>query len=208
VAPLVVVVVLVTVGVVGARQDGGLNFAELGPALEVVAELGHHALLPCSLSSPQPGDRPRLVLWFREEEPAKPIYTVDLRDRTLSDARHWSDEAALQGRGFFKMDQDGPGVLLIEGVRAKDRGVYRCRVDFKIQPTTISRVDLAVNMPPEKPVILDSRGREVGPGWAPTGSVRPWSSPALSLEGDPLLRSPGGGRARWSTPHSRGRSPG
>ena len=24
-----------------------------GPALEVVAELGHHALLPCSLSSPQ-----------------------------------------------------------------------------------------------------------------------------------------------------------
>ena len=40
--------------------------------------------------------------------------------------------------------------------------MYRCRVDFKIQPTTISRVDLAVNMPPEKPVILDSRGREVG----------------------------------------------
>ena len=59
------------------------------------------------------------------------------------------------------MDQS-PGVLLVEGVRAKDRGVYRCRVDFKIQPTTISRVDLAVNMPPEKPVILDSRGREVG----------------------------------------------
>ena len=51
---------------------------------------------------------------------------------------------------------------MVEGVKAKDRGVYRCRVDFKIQPTTISRVDLAVNMPPEKPVILDSRGREVG----------------------------------------------
>ena len=59
------------------------------------------------------------------------------------------------------MDQS-PGVLVVEGVKAKDRGVYRCRVDFKIQPTTISRVDLAVNMPPEKPVILDSRGREVG----------------------------------------------
>ena len=64
------------------------------------------------------------------------------------------------------MDQS-PGVLLVEGVRAKDRGVYRCRVDFKIQPTTISRVDLAVNMPPEKPVILDSRGREVGRRLAP-----------------------------------------
>ena len=59
------------------------------------------------------------------------------------------------------MDQS-PGVLVVEGVKSKDRGVYRCRVDFKIQPTTISRVDLAVNMPPEKPVILDSRGREVG----------------------------------------------
>ena len=51
---------------------------------------------------------------------------------------------------------------MVEGVRVKDRGVYRCRVDFQIQPTTISRVDLSVNMPPEKPVILDSRGREVG----------------------------------------------
>ena len=27
----------------------------------------------------QSGDRPKLVLWFREEDPAKPIYTVDLR---------------------------------------------------------------------------------------------------------------------------------
>ena len=67
-----------------------------GPALEVVSELGGQARLPCSLSSPkvhfeknhfisylaftlQSGDRPKLVLWFREEDPAKPIYTVDLR---------------------------------------------------------------------------------------------------------------------------------
>ena len=44
----------------------------------------HEAILqnilpPSKSSSPQPGDRPRLVLWFREEEPAKPIYTVALR---------------------------------------------------------------------------------------------------------------------------------
>ena len=90
---------------------------------------------------------------------------------------------------------------MVEGVKAKDRGVYRCRVDFKIQPTTISRVDLAVNMPPEKPVILDSRGREVGRRLGPyrlgqivhiiqnvilyiTGWVRPWLSPAPCLGGD------------------------
>ena len=121
------------------------------------------------------------------------------------------------------MDQS-PGVLVVEGVKAKDRGVYRCRVDFKIQPTTISRVDLAVNMPPEKPVILDSRGREVGRRLGPyrlgqyiyiftyiyiyTGWVRHWLSPAPCLGGDLPHRSPGGGRARWWTPPIRGRSPG
>lgn len=184
------------------------------------------------------------MLWFREEDPAKPIYTVDLRgenifaldckkspgsplfaDRSLSDARHWSDDSSLQGRGFFQTDQS-PGVLVVEGVKAKDRGVYRCRVDFKIQPTTISRVDLAVNMPPEKPVILDSRGREVGRRLGPyrlghhivyiidyislyiTGWVRPSLSPAPCLGGDLPHRSLGGERARWWTPPIRGRSPG
>ena len=49
------------------------------PALEVVVSEGSPASLPCTLASPHPGDAPRLVLWFREEEPAKPIYTVDLR---------------------------------------------------------------------------------------------------------------------------------
>ena len=38
-----------------------------------------------------------------------------------------------------------PGLLVVEKIEVKDRGVYRCRVDFKIQPTTISRVDLRVN---------------------------------------------------------------
>ena len=35
-------------------------------------------------SSFQSGDRPKLVLWFREEDPAKPIYTVDLRGFILT----------------------------------------------------------------------------------------------------------------------------
>ena len=53
----------------------------LGAVVSVTAELGGSASLPCSLSSTHPGDRPRLVLWFREEEPARPIYTVDLRGK-------------------------------------------------------------------------------------------------------------------------------
>ena len=128
--------------------------------MRVSTDLGSSASLPCSLSSPQTGDRARLVLWFREEEPTRPIYSVDLRERSLAEARHWSDDNSLQGRAYFQGDSS-PGRLVVEGVQAKDGGVFRCRVDFKIQPTIISRVKLTVNMPPEKPVITDSAGQEV-----------------------------------------------
>ena len=60
------------------------NMTKLNPpgaVVSVTASLGGSASLPCSLSSSHAGDRPRLVLWFREEEPARPIYTVDLRGK-------------------------------------------------------------------------------------------------------------------------------
>ena len=39
---------------------------------------GSPGQLPCSLDSPVPGDRVRLVLWFKASE-EKPIYTLDAR---------------------------------------------------------------------------------------------------------------------------------
>lgn len=120
---------------------------------------GSSASLPCNLTSSVPGDSVRLVLWFKGME-EKPIYTLDARDKTLEEARHWSDDKVLEGRAFFRSSLS-PGRLMIDSVKLYDDGTYKCRVDFKIQPTTISHVNLTVNTPPEKPTIYDDTGKEV-----------------------------------------------
>jgi len=50
---------------------------------------------------------------------------------------------------------------VLDNSKPIDAGLYKCRVDFKIQPTTISHVNLTVNTPPGKPVIYEGSGREV-----------------------------------------------
>ena len=65
-------------------------------------------------------------------------------DKTLEEARHWSDDKVLEGRAFFRSSLS-PGRLMIDSVKLYDDGTYKCRVDFKIQPTTISHVNLTVN---------------------------------------------------------------
>ena len=93
----------------------------------------------------------------------KPIYTLDARgeirktallrqvtkpdvilDDPLENARHWSDDKKLEGRGFFRSSVS-PGRLVIDNVKHLDGGMYKCRVDFQHQPTTISHVNLTVN---------------------------------------------------------------
>ena len=93
----------------------------------------------------------------------KPIYTLDARgeirktallrqvtkpyvilDDPLENARHWSDDKKLEGRGFFRSSVN-PGRLVIDNVKHLDGGMYKCRVDFQHQPTTISHVNLTVN---------------------------------------------------------------
>jgi len=120
---------------------------------------GSSASLPCNLTSSVPGDNVRLVLWFKGME-ERPIYTLDARDKTLEEARHWSDDKVLEGRAFFRSSLS-PGRLMIDSVKPYDDGMYKCRVDFKIQPTAISHVNLTVNTPPEKPTIYDDTGKEV-----------------------------------------------
>ena len=65
-------------------------------------------------------------------------------DQQLEEARHWSDDKVLEGRAFFRSSIH-PGRLVIDNVKPFDAGIYKCRVDFKIQPTTISHVNLTVN---------------------------------------------------------------
>ena len=65
-------------------------------------------------------------------------------DDPLENARHWSDDKKLEGRGFFRSNVS-PGRLIIDNVKHLDGGMYKCRVDFQHQPTTISHVNLTVN---------------------------------------------------------------
>ena len=141
--------------------------------------------LPCNLTSPLKDDQVRLVLWFKNDS-AKPIYTYDTRGthstpaspisciylvrsnwmrfwisgKSYISARHWSDDAVLEGRAFFRGDNN-PGRLVLDNINQLDQGLYKCRVDFATAPTRISSVLLDVIVPPEKPRIFDDHHKEV-----------------------------------------------
>ena len=72
------------------------------------------------------------------------LYCHLIVEKSLPEARHWSDDAVLEGRAFFQSSHS-PGRLVIDRVKIYDQGLYKCRVDFKIQPTTISQVNLTIN---------------------------------------------------------------
>lgn len=115
--------------------------------------------LPCNLTSPLDDDTVRLVLWFKNDS-AKPIYTYDTRGKSYLSARHWSDDGVLEGRAFFRGDNN-PGRLVLDNISPADEGLYKCRVDFAVAPTRISNILLDVIVPPEKPRIFDDIGKEV-----------------------------------------------
>ena len=71
-------------------------------------------------------------------------YCYLIAEEPLSEARHWSDDAVFSGRAFYQSSHN-PGRLVIDRVRVQDEALYKCRVDFQLQPTTISQVQLSVN---------------------------------------------------------------
>lgn len=115
--------------------------------------------LPCNLTSPSHQDQVRLVLWFKNDS-AKPIYTYDTRGKSYLSARHWSDDDILEGRAFFRGDNN-PGRLVLDNISPQDQGLYKCRVDFASAPTRISNIVLDVIVPPEKPRIQDENKEEI-----------------------------------------------
>ncbi len=122
----------------------------------MTAVQGSSVDLPCNVTAPILGDKVRLVLWFKNDS-SLPLYTFDAR----GEARHWSDDSVLAGRAFFRAP--GPGQmarLQLDSVKASDRALYKCRVDFRKAPTRISYVGLDVLVPPKKPLIYD-HGKEV-----------------------------------------------
>lgn len=70
-------------------------------------------------------------------------FSVDVRDRDLSVAERWSDDAVFGSRAYFLAERS-PGQLAVERVRPADAGLYRCRVDFRVAQTRNSKVLLSV----------------------------------------------------------------
>ncbi|XP_059476951.1 nephrin-like isoform X2 [Neocloeon triangulifer] len=100
-----------------------------------------------------------MVLWFRDES-GIPIYSYDVRGKSLSEAIHWSAPEVFGSRAKFHIVAS-PAQLLVEDLREHDDGIYRCRVDFKNSPSRSFRYKLTVTVPPEKPVIFDAKNRQL-----------------------------------------------
>ncbi|XP_074027396.1 sidestep VI isoform X2 [Leptinotarsa decemlineata] len=128
-----------------------------GVVAHVQAIVRGTALLPCDLTASAPNDSVILVVWYQDEH--TPIYSYDTRGGHASLAKHWQDPG-LEARAFFRTMTE-PSTLSIDNVSEKDEGEYRCRVDYLRSPTKNSRVTLTVIAPPQKPKIIDERGKEV-----------------------------------------------
>ncbi|KAK4293020.1 hypothetical protein Pmani_034253 [Petrolisthes manimaculis] len=107
--------------------------------LEVTAVEGGTAALPCDFQHPK-DDSVFLILWFKDNL-TTPIYNYDLRPGAVR--KRWEDETVLGSRSVLDVSQS-PAHLNLKDVKASDAGRYRCRVDFRTQPTKTTRVELRV----------------------------------------------------------------
>eukprot|EP00090_Calanus_glacialis_P003293 TRINITY_DN12433_c0_g1_i2.p1 TRINITY_DN12433_c0_g1~~TRINITY_DN12433_c0_g1_i2.p1 ORF type:complete len:894 (-),score=128.32 TRINITY_DN12433_c0_g1_i2:185-2866(-) len=130
--------------------------------------------LPCNTSAANKENYPMLVMWFKDNN-LNPFYSYDARKLSSAGGSHWSD-SSLSGRVSFILDglirgtrvkepgkirNSSVSTLTIHTLREEDGGIYRCRVDFKQAPTINSEVNLAIFVPPEKPVLVDEDGNQV-----------------------------------------------
>ncbi|XP_055592434.1 nephrin-like [Uranotaenia lowii] len=125
---------------------------------DVEAIEDHQANLYCPLLASN-RDKINMVLWFRDNA-GIPLYSLDVRGKSLTDAQHWSAPQVFGTRARFVIESD-PAYLELNEIKRHDQGIYRCRVDFQNSQTQSFRFNLTVIIPPEAPVILDRWGRVI-----------------------------------------------
>jgi hypothetical protein len=126
---------------------------------DIEAVEGKSVSLPCDVTPPNNHDKVYMVFWFQHGS-GYPIYSFDVRGKSMSQAKHWSDEKVFGTRAYFRTVSE-PAQLVIDDIRRHDEGVYRCRVDFRNAQTRSFRYNLTVVVPPEQPTILDKWGRQL-----------------------------------------------
>ncbi|XP_019871774.2 hemicentin-1 isoform X2 [Aethina tumida] len=125
----------------------------------VDAVLGRRATLPCNIVPDMREDRVYMVLWYREGH-IKPIFSYDVRGRSINKALDWSDPKMFGPRAYF-VTMTKPAALNLDSVQLDDEGVYRCRVDFRTTPTRNFAINLTVIVPPHQMLLYDNSGRDV-----------------------------------------------
>ncbi|XP_058120917.1 uncharacterized protein LOC131290367 [Anopheles ziemanni] len=125
---------------------------------DVEAIEDHQAILYCPLLASN-RDKINMVLWFRDNA-GIPLYSLDVRGKSLNDAQHWSAPQVFGPRARYIIESD-PAYLELNEIKRHDQGIYRCRVDFQNSQTQSFRFNLTVIIPPSQPVILDRWGRVI-----------------------------------------------
>ncbi|XP_063866990.1 hemicentin-1-like [Scylla paramamosain] len=139
---------------------------------------GRSSDLPCYLNPRTPGDRPKLILWYKRGI-RTPVFTYDGREPQLQSGTHEAVGAlTLSG---------GAATLTLTSVGEDSGGLYECRVDFFKSPTHTSLVNLTIIEPPRSVEVLDSQM-----GRAEDGIVGPYHEgqkvvlTCISWRGTPL----------------------
>ncbi|XP_063831610.1 hemicentin-1 [Ostrinia nubilalis] len=128
------------------------------PTSDVQGVLGKKASLPCDIQPLHSDDDVVMVLWFKESD-GEPLYSYDIRGRSMTQPKLWSSPTGFGNRAFFRGGAT-PAVLMVDDVQAVDAGVYRCRVDFKNSPTRNLKVNFSVIIPPNRPKIYDAKKKD------------------------------------------------
>nr|XP_036233970.1 uncharacterized protein LOC106620041 [Bactrocera oleae] len=144
---------LTTLQFISTREHGD-GFKPDGEILRVLVNTS--AQIKCDVGSSLPDDKVLLVVWYKNN---LPIYSYDTRGAHAGTPSHWRDEDVLEDRAVFRTHKE-PAELIINPLKEKDAGNFRCRVDFKLSQTRNSNVNLEVVVPPQQPAIVsNSDGR-------------------------------------------------
>ncbi|CAG9769833.1 unnamed protein product [Ceutorhynchus assimilis] len=156
------IVICIIISQADARSDS--TDKEVTAAIEIQAVEGNSVSIPCDVTPPG-HDKVYMVFLFQQLS-GYPIYSFDVRGKSMSQAKHWSSPEVFGTRAYFQAVSE-PAQLVIEDVKRHDEGEYRCRVDFRNAQTRSVLYNLTVIVPPEPPIILDQLGLHLN------GSVGP-----------------------------------
>ncbi|XP_069181004.1 neural cell adhesion molecule 2 [Procambarus clarkii] len=115
----------------------------------VTGVAGRSSDLPCYLNPRTPGDRPKLILWYKRGG-RTPVFSHDGRvPQMRSDIK--------QNEGTLTVSR-GAATLTLHNLTVSQAAVYECRVDFFKSPTHTNFVNLTIIEPASSLEVVDSEG--------------------------------------------------